>query len=127
MLHFALWKDQTKKNAGKNSKTIDIIATWRKENPHAHKADLYNTGLVSRSSVNRYWDLCGEGEEPYSAATIIAIWRYNNPTGTKAQCVRETGLSKRIVYYRWEKKQEENANEDVKIGVKKDGQLFFEF
>ena len=113
------------KKVDKNSKTIEIIATWRKENPHGHKADLYNTGLVSRSSVNRYWDSCDEGEEPYSAATTIAIWRYNNPNGTKAQCVRETGLSKRIVYYRWEKKEKVEA--DVKIGVKKDGQLFFDF
>lgn len=35
---------------------------------------------------------------------IIEEWQLNNPDGTKAQCIRETGISKGTVYKWWTKK-----------------------
>ena len=35
-------------------------------------------------------------------AEIVAEWRKSNPAGRKADCIRETGLSKPTVYKWWE-------------------------
>ena len=32
---------------------------------------------------------------------VVQNWRRNNPKGTKADCIRETGLSKPTVYKWW--------------------------
>ena len=31
----------------------------------------------------------------------VIIWRMQHPLGTKAQCIRETGISKTTVYKYW--------------------------
>ena len=103
----------------------EIVKEWRKEHPHGHPSELYNTGLVSRSSVDRYWDSCGEGDRPFSAADKVAIWRSENPNGSQVACAKETGLSRRIVIMRW---NPASAKKDKEIEIKKDknGQLFFD-
>lgn len=42
----------------------------------------------------------GNGRKPKQE--IVAAWRKNNPDGRKADCIRETGLSKATVYKWWE-------------------------
>lgn len=37
-----------------------------------------------------------------SKAAAVQAWRAENPDGTKAQCIRETGISKMTVYKHWE-------------------------
>jgi len=37
-----------------------------------------------------------------SAAAVVMEWREHNPGGTKADCVRDTGLTKPTVYKHWE-------------------------
>ena len=34
-------------------------------------------------------------------AKIVEEWRESNPLGTKADCIRETGLAKHTVYKWW--------------------------
>ena len=31
----------------------------------------------------------------------VEIWQAANPTGTKAECIKDTGLSKKTVYKYW--------------------------
>lgn len=45
---------------------------------------------------------------------IIFMWRLKNPLGTKAQCVRETGLSKPTVYKWWEYAEKKIQSLEVK-------------
>ena len=113
----------------------DTVASWRHDNPTGHKCDLVKTGLLSRSSVNRYWDSCGEGKTPLSAAERVILWRAENPSGSKSDCIRETGLSRRSVFLRWNEKPgpKEQKNEkgevvdEIKISVDQNGQQFFDF
>ena len=42
------------------------------------------------------------------------MWRLKNPLGTKAQCVRETGLSKPTVYKWWEYAEKKIQSLEVK-------------
>jgi hypothetical protein len=44
---------------------------------------------------------CTNGGRP-TAQNKVAYWRIVNPTGKKADCIRETGLSKKTVYKWWE-------------------------
>lgn len=41
----------------------------------------------------------GNGRKPL--AEVVKIWRMENPNGTKAECIRDTGLSKPTVYKWW--------------------------
>ena len=43
----------------------------------------------------------GNGRKPKQAA--VEDWRLKNPEGRKADCIRETGLSKKTVYKYWQK------------------------
>ncbi len=40
---------------------------------------------------------------------LVQEWRFNNPKGTKAQCIKETGLSKPTVYKWWDIKKDPDA------------------
>ena len=40
-----------------------------------------------------------------TAAYFVAEWRSQHPEGRKADCIRETGLSKPTVYKWWEVKE----------------------
>lgn len=90
-------------SARKKISAVEYVAAWRKENPNGHKSELYKTGKISRSSVNRYWDSCGEGDHPYSALERIFQWRQDNPYGTKKECIEATGLSRRSIFALWNK------------------------
>ncbi len=115
-----------------------VVAAWRRDNPRGHKAELLKTGKVSLSSINRYWDSCGEGEQPLSASEKVLIWRFENPLGSKKQCQEETGLSRRSVFLHWNdkaqpkskslsKKEPGSEDEDGKIITDNIGQRFFDF
>ena len=41
-------------------------------------------------------------------AKIVEEWRESNPLGTKADCIRETGLAKHTVYKWWKDINNEN-------------------
>ena len=43
---------------------------------------------------------CTNGGRP-DKAKIVEEWRESNPLGTKADCIRETGLAKHTVYKWW--------------------------
>ena len=43
----------------------------------------------------------GEWRGRKSKQEIITTWRTENPNGTKAQCIKDTGLSKPTVYKWW--------------------------
>lgn len=48
---------------------------------------------------NTTWNKFGNGRK--SKKEIVRMWRFNNPDGKKADCIRETGLSKPTVYKWW--------------------------
>lgn len=126
--------EKDKKKYVKNASAV--VAAWRRDNPRGHKSELYKTGLVSLSSINRYWNSCGEGEQPLSASEKVILWRYDNPLGTKKQCQEETGLSRRSVFLHWEDKSQpkslnskktDSEDDEIKVSVDKIGQQFFDF
>ena len=47
---------------------------------------------------NKNWR---EGNGRPDKSFMVAAWRYSNPEGTKAECIRATGLSKPTVYKWW--------------------------
>lgn len=126
--------EKGKKKYVKNASAV--VAAWRRENPRGHKSELLKTGQVSLSSINRYWDSCGEGEQPLSASEKIIVWRYENPLGSKKQCQEETGLSRRSVFLHWNDKAQpkslsskkpDSEDDEIKVAVDKTGQQFFDF
>jgi hypothetical protein len=42
-----------------------------------------------------------EGNGRPSKKDVVSEWQKNNPEGTKADCIRETGLAKMTVYKHW--------------------------
>lgn len=44
----------------------------------------------------------GNGRKPKKH--VVAEWRFKNPNGSKAECIRKTGLSKPTVYKWWDEK-----------------------
>ena len=56
-----------------------------------------------QSVVNPNWrDGNGRPKGSGTAEAVVSEWRKNNPHGTKAQCIRETNLSKPTVYKWWQ-------------------------
>lgn len=53
---------------------------------------------ATRDIVNPNWR---DGNGRPSKENIVKEWQLLNPTGTKAQCIRDTGLSKMTVYKWW--------------------------
>lgn len=49
---------------------------------------------------NHTWNKIGNGRKPKQE--VVQEWRKANPDGKKAQCIKETGLSKPTVYKWWE-------------------------
>lgn len=56
-----------------------------------------------REELNNNKDWRNKDGKP-TKETIIVQWQLENPNGTKAQCIRETGLSKPTVYKWWREK-----------------------
>lgn len=66
---------------------------FRKQKEHiSYMNDIKNI----KSSNNE----CTKGGRP-SAENIVYEWKLSNENGTKANCIRETGLSKKTVYKWW--------------------------
>jgi hypothetical protein len=66
---------------------------YRKQNLHLEIARA--TKFILSKSDDKYKG----GRKP--KGNIIAEWRQQNPDGTKAQCIKDTGLSKPTVYKYW--------------------------
>lgn len=49
-----------------------------------------------------------EGNGRKTKVDVVRKWIYDNPNGTKADCIRETGLSKMTVYKWWNKDENED-------------------
>lgn len=62
--------------------------------------------------VNPNWR---EGNGRPDKSFMIAAWRYSNPEGTKAACIRETGLSKKTVYRWWSACEECTRSSKVEV------------
>lgn len=85
----------------------DIVLLWRKQHPHGRRAELYRSGIgVSKATVDRWWNASPVTERPYSAEEKVRMWRDEHPDGTKLQCQKDTGLSRRSVYLRWDARPE---------------------
>lgn len=52
---------------------------------------------------NNEWRYKGGRPKGSKQQDIIKQWRKSNPKGTKAQCIKETGISKTTVYRHWNK------------------------
>lgn len=121
------FSSQTYNPGMQNKESVkETIRKWREENPRGHRADLYNSGLVSRSSVDRWWDKVGINTTPLTAEEKVYTWRNENPKGTKAACIRETGVSKKWVYKKWNRKPMPKEPEKIEIKIEPNGQLFFD-
>ena len=56
-----------------------------------------------RTAQNKYDSnaLWRNGEGAPTKGTVVKDWKTQNPNGKKADCIRETGLSKKTVYKWW--------------------------
>ena len=53
-------------------------------------------------NANKNWrDGNGRPKGSSKEKVTISEWRFNNPKGTKADCIRDTGISKKTVYRWW--------------------------
>ena len=119
----------------------EIVLEWRRQHPNGRRRDLYHSDLgVSKATVDRWWTESEVKERPLSAYEIVRAWRLSHPDGTHVACVRETGLSRRSVYYNWKEKtavQAENIptveSRDIDVAEQpviiedENGQLAFDF
>ena len=81
----------------------EVVAAWRQEHPYGHKCELYGSVPgISRSTVNRWWNKVGVDEKPLSASETVQKWRNEHPDGKKKDCISDTGLSRRSVFYHWD-------------------------
>lgn len=74
---------------------------YQKQAEHLEEARAIRDIRMKRQ--DRDWrDGNGRPEGSGTKKSIIAEWRKLNPEGTKAECVRETGISKMTVYKWWD-------------------------
>ena len=67
-----------------------------------------------RDEISGKRDTWREGNGRKTKEETVYIWRADNPNGTKADCIRETGLSKPTVYKWWDwKPYEEFSREEA--------------
>ena len=92
--------------AHSDGETKRKILAFIHENPSASIKDCISGGICSQSSAYKYWDYCRrelglDNNKPMTAEERIKQYRKEKPTATKAQCIRELGLSKPTVYKHW--------------------------
>lgn len=82
---------------------IEIPANKRNGRKQAEHIRLMNF-VRDEINKNKEWNKIGNGRPKGSGTKehIIREWRVKNPKGTKAQCIKKTGLSKPTVYKYWE-------------------------
>lgn len=68
----------------------------RKQKDHIKMMNFIRDEL----NKNTTWNKIGNGRKPKKE--VVQAWKKANPNGTKAQCVRETGLTKPTVYKWWD-------------------------
>ena len=92
--------------AHSDGETKRKILAFIHENPSASIKDCISGGICSQSSAYKYWDYCRrelglDNNKPMTSEERIKQYRKEKPTATKAQCIRELGLSKPTVYKHW--------------------------
>ena len=79
---------------------VDIPKNKRNGRSRREHVKLMNF-IRDELNQNKTWNKVGNGRKPKQ--DIVQEWRKANPTGKKAQCIKETGLSKPTVYKWWGK------------------------
>lgn len=92
--------------AHSDGETKRKILAFIHENPSASIKDCISGGICSQASAYKYWDSCRKElglniNKTMKAEERIKQYRKEKPTATKAQCIRELGLSKTTVYKHW--------------------------
>lgn len=87
------------RNSIEHLSNIDIPVNKRNHRKQETHLKIARATLQVLNSVNEN-NLQGRPTK----ADIIKDWRKQNPTGTKYQCIKETGISKPTVYKWWDKK-----------------------
>ena len=87
--------------------TKQRIMDYIRENPTAEIKDCIKSGICSRASAYKYWDECHnnlgiDSRKRISNAEKVKLYRLSHPDATKADCIKELGLSKPTVYKYWE-------------------------
>lgn len=82
---------------------IEIPANKRNFRKQAEHIKLMNF-VRDEINQNKIWNKVGNGRPKGSGTKehIVKEWRFKNPIGKKAQCIKETGLDKKTVYKYWE-------------------------
>ena len=91
-----------------DGETKKNLLEYMKQNPKADMDECIASGICSRTSVYKYWEECREelGLDRKKRVTNeekIKAYKMENPNATKADCIRELGLSKPTVYKYWDK------------------------
>lgn len=73
---------------------------------------------------NKTWNKVGNGRP--SAEQIVQEWQHNHPSGKKADCIRQTGLSKPTVYKWWLTDEERMEKERQELEREMSETLFWE-
>lgn len=93
--------------ANSDGVTKQRIIDYIRENPTAEIKECIKSGICSRASAYKYWDECHidlgmDTRKRISNAEKVKYYRLSQPYATKADCIRELGLSKPTVYKYWE-------------------------
>ncbi len=82
-------------------KLTDIRIERNKRNYRKQKDHIKIMNFV-RDEINQNttWNKVGNGRKPKK--DVVQEWRKTHPYGKKAECIRETGLSKPTVYKWWD-------------------------
>ena len=83
------------------SKLSGIAIEKNKRNGRKQKEHIKLMNFV-RDEINCNKDWRNKDGRP-TAEQTVKEWQENNPKGTKAECIRQTGLSKPTVYKWWNK------------------------
>lgn len=83
-----------------------LVGEWIKNHPDGTKTQCVKAleGQVPKPTVYKLWKEFGavcNGVIPDSKQKLVDEWRNYHPDGTKAACIRDTGLSKPTVYKWW--------------------------
>ena len=79
---------------------------WRKRADHVKLMNFV------REEINGNKEWRNKNGRP-DKLSVVAEWRARNPVGTKAACIRETGLSKKTVYRWWSACEEDSQSQPV--------------
>lgn len=83
------------------------VLNYIRENPMSDIKDCIEKGICSRATAYKYWEECRnelglEKRKRISNEEKVRNYRLSYPDATKADCIRDLGLSKPTVYKYWE-------------------------